>query len=269
MKRLTSQEIEQVCLRYQAGESSVTIAVSFGVSHVAIIGLLARHGVPRRDRSASQRRYVCNHGFFSTIATEAQAYWLGVLATDGYVSLASYGAPNLVVWVSENDTECLERFRAVLESTHPVARYQYGEQSFAQFRLRSQQLASDLGQYGIIHMMTFTVPWPSLSDQFTVHLARGYADGDGGFHLTADNRTPTSMNHVFEVTGNQTLISAYQSFLTQTCQLSQTKLDQRPRETPIYTLRYSGSQQVGRIVRLLYAGATVYLPRKRDQAPLT
>src|SRR6516162_6518186 len=82
MRKLTPEQISDVCLRYQAGESSIQLGQAFGISTRAICGLLQRRGIERRSQSEAHRVYTCNHRFFHAITTELHAYWLGFLAAD-------------------------------------------------------------------------------------------------------------------------------------------------------------------------------------------
>lgn len=63
MKKLTPPQILEVRERYLAGESGETLGRAFGVSGVAIRGLLKRRDVVIRAAAVAQRRYSCNHAF--------------------------------------------------------------------------------------------------------------------------------------------------------------------------------------------------------------
>lgn len=268
MKKLTDIQVIEVCQRYIEGESSPKLAKEFNISSVAIRGLLKRRGIKRREQSIAQKKYAHNETFFSSIITEEQAYWLGFIAADGYISSENKGSPALVVSLAVKDIEHLYRLKKALQSNHPVKEYNYSKVQFARIFIRSKQLVSDLAAYGIISNKTFSLPWPSLSEELLIHFLRGYVDGDGGFYITSRKEYPEKLNytnHAFSVTSNRFFIEACQQFLMQKCGLSLTKLDQRHKGTPIFTLRYSGRQQCIRIGKLLYSGAAIYLPRKHDK----
>ena len=263
MERLTKMQIAEVCRRYQAGESSPALAKEFGISVPAICGLLDRRGIERREQSFAQRRYVCDHTFFSSIDTEAQAYWLGFVAADGYVSGSNKDSKDaLVVHLQWQDRDHLYRLRDALQSTHPVKEYHYSYGDIAKLFIRSEQLTQDLAQYGIVPAKTFTVPWPDFSDALLIHFLRGYVDGDGGFHIHE-----LKNHYTFELTSNRGFVEPCQQFLMRMCHVSQTKLFQR-HSSPIFTLRYNGRLGIARIAELLYTNATIFMPRKRDAAML-
>ena len=268
MKKLTDIQVVEVCQRYISGEASTTLAKHFNVSPVAIRGLLKRRNIERRGQVAAQRKYTHNEAFFSSIENEEQAYWLGFIAADGYIS-SSNNSSNaaLVVSLAMKDIEHLYRLQKALQSNHPIKEYIYSKVQFARLFIRSKQLTDDLASYGIVAAKTFTFNWPILPEKLLVPFLRGYVDGDGGFYINSnkkDFKRANYTNHIFSVTSNKLFIEACQQFLMEKCALLQTKLDQRHTNIPIFTLRYSGRQQCLRIGKLLYEGATIYLPRKRN-----
>jgi len=266
MRKLTDMQIAEVCRRYQAGETTTRLAKEFDVSFVAICGLLERRHIARREQALCQRRHICNHAFFSSIDTEEKAYWLGFIAADGYISWAKDGNSALTVTLAPQDKEHLYRLQNSLQSTHPVKEYNYPYKQLVKLFIRSKQLTDDLASYGVVPAKTFTHSWPQLPDDLLIHFLRGYVDGDGGFHVTVDNRYPGTWGYTFEITSNKPFLESCQQFLMKMCDLSQTKFDQRRSATSIFTLRYSGRRQVARIGKMLYEHATIYLPRKHDIA---
>jgi hypothetical protein len=261
MKKLNAMQVEEICRRYQAGGTSPELAKEFGVTAHAVLGLLERRGIERRQPTIAQRRYVCNHAFFSSIETEEQAYWLGFLAADGYIASGKGNNQAVAVMVAMQDKDHLYRLRQALQSTHPVKEYLYPYQEFVKLFIRSQQLTADLAKYGIVGNKTFTLPWPDLPDDLLRHFMRGYIDGDGGFYTAEDHRYP-SKNVFFSVTSNEQFLEGMQRFLMSSLGLAKTKHTHRRKESSIFTLRYFGRPQVQRIVTWLYEGARVYLPRK-------
>lgn len=260
MRKLTDMQIAEVCRRYQAGESSKALAKEFDVSAPAICGLLERRNIARREQSLVQRRYTCNHTFFSSIDSEEKAYWLGFIAADGYISNSKESKSALVLVLQWIDKDHLVQLQETLQSTHPVKEYHYSYQDMAKLFIRSEQLTHDLATYGIVGNKTFSLQWPSLPYDLLRHFLRGYVDGDGGFYTskTAYKRK----NVIFSVTSNEQFLEGMQQFLMSSLGLPKTIHSQRHKESPIFMLRYCGRNQVERIVSWLYKDATVYLPRK-------
>jgi hypothetical protein len=186
-----------------------------------------------------------------------KAYWLGFIAADGYID-----SNHLKVTLSSVDKDHLVRLATSLHSSHPVIDQIQGKHASSTLRIYSHELCNDLIRHGITFRKTFTLQWPVLSVVMLRHFVRGYVDGDGCF--TVDGKV--RRNAYFSVTSNESFLSNLQAFLMRYCAVNQTKLFQRHKDSPIYTLVYCGKLQVRRIVDFLYHDATIYLPRKYDRA---
>jgi hypothetical protein len=258
MKKLTSSQIEAICTRYRGGESSEVLAVAFGVSSVAIRGLLIRRNVPRRNASECARQYRCNHEYFADIQTEGQAYWLGFLAADGTITERNGG--NVILSLASRDRDHVTRFARALSSNHPVHDRQYRTCSFVTISIASPQMTSDLARYGVTPRKTATLIFPDLPQHLEQHYIRGYVDGDGGFTISRSGYP--SPNVTFHVIGNPSFIRQMQSVLIRECNLRETMLYQRRPGQPVSQMRYCGKAQTACIANYLYENAAVFLPRK-------
>jgi DNA-binding XRE family transcriptional regulator len=92
---------------------------------------------------------------------------------------------------------------------------------------------------------------------------RGYFDGDGCWHVRLPQRLAPVLR--WEIIGNERFCLGAQQYLIETIGLRTTKLDCPPNALRIRRLTYSGRNQASRIHHLMYDGATIYLPRKRER----
>lgn len=256
---MSKQQQEEAILRYQNGESSEKLAQDYGISAAAIRALLKRRGVERRSRELAARKYICDHGFFSFINSEEKAYWLGFIAADGYMYDNWLG-----VSLSAVDRDHLVLLATSLHSSHPIADYTQKGHAYSRLMIYSTKLTNDLKSLGITPRKTFTLQWPTLSTEMLRHFTRGYVDGDGCF--TIDSKARNNANVYFSVTSNKPFLLDMQAYLMRHCALNQTKLFQRQKDSPIYSMVYCGKLQVRRIIDFLYQDATTYLQRKYYKA---
>jgi hypothetical protein len=207
---------------------------------------------------ARPAKYRCNHRFFESIDAEAPAYWLGFLAADGCISPSNN---TVKLGLSEKDRAHIERFREALESNHPIrSRCGTGFSATtisAQFQIASAAMLEDLGRHGIHPRKTFSLRWPVLPDALIRHYLRGYFDGDGCF--TGSRQGSLS----FSLAGNRDFLLGCRRYLVDSCSLRETQLISMPATPQGAYLQYCGTGQVQAIGRLLYDGATIWLPRKR------
>ena len=272
----SNEQLEEIVRRYRNGESSVALGKAYCTSPSNIRRFILNEGADMRTLSTSHRLYECDHNFFSRIETcEKSAYWAGFIAADGHV----YEARNcLQITLSAKDKEHLEQFKRDLKSSHRIREYQpvIEKSNFGyipktglctSLHLNSPQLAHDLKRFGLTGAKSFTLQWPSLPDEMLRHFLRGYFDGDGSWFVSRSGPNArylkSSMN--FTVVSNTIFLQGMQSFLMQSCDVSQTKLYPHfSAKLGISNLKYCGNVQCARIARFLYSGATVFLQRKFD-----
>lgn len=256
--------MEFIATAYKAGRSSDGIAAEMGRPPSTIRYALGRMGIERRDSSACQRRYSCNHHFFSDVESERQSYWLGFISADG-----SIHRNVLKITLAGKDREHLERLRMDLEASHPITDSFVRGYPCSTLAIASPLIVAGLARYGVVERKTYTLAWPSLPEPFVAHFVRGYVDGDGGFYSgqRRHHARPGGPYHIdryinFSVTSNRGFIESMQQHLMRRCMLNATKL--AAHGDVVVTLQYGGGPQVRRIFEYLYAEATVWLPRKRD-----
>lgn len=212
------------------------------------------------------RRYRFNEHFFASIDCESKAYWLGFIAADGCIEIHGKSS-TLSIALASRDREHLCLLAAALESSHPIEdRLQVRGTPFAASRLRvhSPRLAIDLAPFGIVPRKSFSLPWPELPTELLRHYLRGYFDGDGSF------KNPQRGDLSFSLIGTEGFLLACRDFLIGQCALSPVQLRQHALCPSMFELCYGGRRQVAKLYALMYDGATIYLPRKRqvvDSAP--
>lgn len=164
--KLTELQRVEAVERYVRGQTCAQIAADFGVSGVAILGVLNRQGVPVR------RRCIVRHNAFDEITPEC-AYWRGFLFADGSVHRRSTRQqPVLSVAVAARDLQQIVKFRSFLGSTHKICVGNKRHPSY-QFHVASARLCQRLCSLG-----RYEGP---ISPELVIsrHFWRGLADGDG------------------------------------------------------------------------------------------
>jgi len=265
--KLNLDQVTDICQRYPQGESSVSLARDMSVCEGTIRRQLIQHGIPIRSRSEAARKYVVDCSRFSEISTQEQAYWLGFIAADGCVY-----HNKLQILLQRGDKKHLTQLLAFLGSNHPVydvlsgGFIKGGEQCL--LHIQSKELVLDLIRHGVHPRKSFTLEWPEfLSRQLLCHYLRGYVDGNGTWMVLVRKSRPRR-SFSFSICSNRRFLEGAQAFLMEACDLRQTKfkvVNRHPESTDICALRYDGRYQVGRIFHLLYEGATIWLPRKREK----
>ncbi|MFF0722531.1 hypothetical protein [Micromonospora sp. NPDC003816] len=224
------------------------VARTFGLTEPGMRGLLLRRGVVLRRKVHTLR-----HDAFDTLEPEA-CYWLGFLFADGCVTYRSNYLPQISVGLAARDRDHLVSLRLFLGSSSSISAPNLIRQS-CQFSVRSRQLAErliTLGRYqGPVNARL------TESRDFW----RGVVDGDGSFGVYRRSNPSKSTFAQFRLVGSQRLLRAFVDFLGVH---GIHGLSVRPHKT-IHTVGTT-CKPAGRIVALLYDGASVALPRKAEIA---
>ncbi len=110
---------------------------------------------------------------FSSIKTEEDAYWLGFIYADGYVSDQN----NFEVSLKLSDKKHLEKLKEYLELKLPI----YTDDYRCRLIYKNSYLVNNLKKLSITPRKSLTLKFPYgiMSKELYRHFIRGYFDGDG------------------------------------------------------------------------------------------
>lgn len=213
-------EVEEILLAYQNGDSATTIGDRHGVGYGVILRLLKTHKITVRKCATSCK---FDENFFENIDTEAKAYFLGLLLTDGNVSdRRRIATEQCSISLGLVDGYILEDFKQVLgfEGTiHAENRDDRGWQTLYTMRLTSDKMAADLAKYSVVPRKSFIKKFTILDNEDMMrHFIRGILDGDGSIRKHKDKRIPkVSFNGPYD------LVNDIYEYLTKKLNLSRPK----------------------------------------------
>lgn len=154
------------------------IAKKYNVHHGTVSRALKDH-----DQSTSMFRHEFDRDFFKVIDTEAKAYFLGIMMSDG-------GIKEDGICINMTDRDTIQKFKLathysgdirVLMQDNPKHKTKY------EVNLYSVEMMKDLEKYGVIPNKSLILKFPPIElipEWLRHHLVRGIFDGDGG--LTFD-----------------------------------------------------------------------------------
>lgn len=136
---------------------------------------------------SGHRKYFFNENFFQSLRDEAQAYYLGLMITDGNIARER---SRLSCYLQEQDAGILRQFlkRLRMKPRFNLKRKEYpcksGRRFCLGFELDSSTLVKDLNRLGVTARKSKTVLFPkNVPRQLLRHCIRGIFDGDG--HIDA------------------------------------------------------------------------------------
>lgn len=270
--RLSKIQKESVCFRYSAGESSEKLAIDFGISSVAIRGILKRRNITIRSAREAQIRCELDESAFDVITPES-AYWAGFLFADGCLFHRS-GSPSLTLRLSAIDAAHVSKFQKFLKSTHKLIIVKASETNIktkksVQFQCRSQRLVSRLIEIGMNGLDSEPITELRQSRDFW----RGVIDGDGSLNIyhrkSYFNKHPRINawsiprdDKRLELVGGKQLLESFINFLKE--KYPDIKNSVRPHKS-IFRVGLAGAT-AEKVIDLLYSDCIVALDRKLNAA---
>lgn len=203
------------------------------------------------------KKYSVNEDYFNRIETEHQAYFLGLMASDGCITDEN----KLLIGLAREDGNILNLFKRCIHYTGPlyeIAGRTKNHKDQTRLQIRNKTLYEALKSHGITERKSLSLKFPKLQIDMTPHFIRGYFDGDGS----------VKFNHgVIQIrfTGTLEFLTKLQEILMERCQLSKVQMYQANKAKNTFELTYGGDTQGLRIYDYLYGNCSYFMPRKKER----
>lgn len=267
---LTQKELDEIHEKYLNGASIDELSSEY---HISINNLADRVANNKWTKPKKKSHYSCNEEYFDNITTEHQAYWLGFLMADGYITSKrireKHGDESQCVGfsISTKDAELFDKFKQDLKSNHPVNIYKPREKgynldgSYGRILITSQHMVDSLKKYGVVENKTKILQPPKLPEKLVPHFIRGYSDGDGSIIIS--HLKDGQIKYAWNITSTKEICDYILKYFNK----ENLKLYQRFPERNVnnYTIKFSGNKQVPRLLQTIYQDATIFLQRKYNK----
>lgn len=257
--RMSDERRAEIIRRYNAGESTLSLGRSFGFDPSTLQEMFRRRGVKMREAGASRAGHKINESAFDEI-TDASAYWVGFLMADGCV-VERGGSASVNLSISACDVGHVEAFRAFLGGTqkiHITKNSNHASQPLARYTVGSRRLADALAKLGVVPNKSATAK--AIGLECNAAFWRGVIDGDGCVRWAATDKSERRYPQI-RLVGSHHLVSQFADF----CEPIASR---RNRVRPMHTIWQFGltGAPAAAVIRVLYASATIALPRKHAVA---
>lgn len=246
---------EKILELYNKGLNITEIAEELGCDRTNIHHRLKRLGIKyNRDYSKTRRtrvnRLAVDEDYFEFIDTEAKAYFLGIMYSDGSVT-KNY------LYLKLKDEDVVQLFKQELKTEAPIKRIEKPWEAYL-LQISCQKLCQHLINQGCVPNKTRVIQVPKLREDLYRHFIRGFFDGDGCLYLH-DKIYCCRLN----------LTSASKQFLEQVRPIITAKAItngglNKEKQYDVWHLSYSG-RQVVQILDWLYKDSHFYMKRKHDK----
>jgi intein/homing endonuclease len=251
---ITNDQWDALIEEYTNGKSGTYVCKKYGITYNTLKNEFKTRGIERRATKYGGRKSTntYNKKFFSSIENEKQAYWLGFIYADGYIS----GDSIFGISLSTDDREHLEKLKRDIKATHNIKDYEsetaYGLAKYSRFLITDKELVNQLINLGVVHNKTNILMFPKFIDEDLVrHFIRGYFDGDGSL---IGGITPR-----ISFLGTEDMLEDIRKRLPIETDV---KLTTRKAGQTVKELKFGGNIKVKKFLEWLYKDATIYLERK-------
>lgn len=156
------------------------IAQQLGISDSTVKKILVEENIEIRKKRVS---YDVRENLFSTIKTEEDAYWLGLLYADGNVFTKGN---SIELDLKEEDRYLVEQFREYCGVTKPLGKHavRRNNKEYISYRCNfaDEKCHRNLIEKGCLSAKSLILKCPTeeqVPDNLLLPFIRGYCDGDG------------------------------------------------------------------------------------------
>jgi hypothetical protein len=254
------------------GRSMRAAGKALGTSEKTVMRRMKEYGI-EWDKKVF---YPCNEDFFDKL-NERSLYWLGFLATDGWVTKHNY-TYEIHLKLAHKDLDHMKLFKQHLDSLSPIhdkiERKTAGKDGFLrgeylahEIAISSEKIFNRLAEFNIVpnktHIYHFPVQLKNHPD--VQHFIRGCLDGDGWWREHRNNGKNYTTEIRVGMCGTPTFVREMYDIIKERCVIDSGSYYVR-KSGKTADFEFCAKADVNYIADYLYKDATIYLPRKRDIA---
>lgn len=262
-RKIITSELKQEIIKYYLSQPMTMKQVEdkYELSHPTVTKILKDIS---KYSKAKLNNPNANERFFKNIDSEEKAYFLGLLISDGNVFKDSTGRQaSISITLDLNDEYILQKFKEVLNVNTSISKDGRG---CGQIAIRSNLMADDLKQYGVVPRKSYITYLPKINDIYMSHLIRGILDGDGSILAKPSSKQDGYNRYLHSISfcGSHQLMEDIAKYLYNNLQLKrpiQVYDYQDKNLSDIHIQNYEDMEKVG---DWLYKDATIYLVRKNN-----
>lgn len=194
-KKLSNEQEIQIVEEYKNGTPCKILMNKYGFkTQKSITDKIKKHFPDSYKEIIAQGQYNRKkyHYTLKEIKSEFDGYFLGLLLTDGYVSLGNNNRKRNEVGIDLIDKDCISFLSQSIGKTY----YQYESYQKNKFNqkaryrlvLEDEELVKNLQRFGVVPQKTKTLQPPKLypqEEKFLPYIIRGIIDGDGSVSSTS------------------------------------------------------------------------------------
>lgn len=260
MSKIVDGKLKQEIIEYFLSQPMTLKQVEnkYRLSHPTVSKILKN--IPKYTRAKLNNPNLKEH-YFQEIDEEAKAYFLGLLIADGNIFKKENSGrqASISITLKLGDKYILDIFKGEVNSSTSIG---CDGRGCGQIAIRSDIMAKDLAQYGVVPRKSFKTYLPVLNNEMMRHLIRGILDGDGSVlaKLNKDNR----FLHSISFCGTYELMQNISDYIFKTLSLKQKPTVYDYKNKRLSELKIQNRNDMCIFGEWLYKDTNIFLIRKRN-----
>ena len=258
-RKIITEELKQEIINYYISKPMTYAHISEKYSlSMPTIGKILK-GIEKYPK-AKLNNPELRERFFKEINCEEAAYFLGLLISDGNIFKDETGRQaSISITLDLKDEYMLKKFKETLNANTSIG---YDGRGCGQIAIRSDIMAKDLAQYGVVPRKTNKTYLPIISPQLMPHLIRGILDGDGSIQASQNGNR---FLHSISFCGTERLMSEISEYITNTLKLQQKPNVYNYADKALSEIKVANIKDMKIFGDWLYKDATIFLIRKKEK----
>lgn len=240
------------------------VASKFNLCKPTIAKILDTYNIPRYTKAKLFNPNINEH-FFEKINNEFSAYFLGLIISDGNVFKDNTNRQSSIsITLDLNDEYILDKFKKSVNSNTMVS---HDGRGCSQIAVRSNIMADDLANYGVVPRKSFDTYLPIIPDEYMSHLIRGIFDGDGSILMkpSPKNDGHNRYLHTISFCGTHKLMQDISDYIYSHLELNIKPKVYDYKNRLLSELKISNIHDIKIFCDFIYKDASIYLHRKHDK----
>lgn len=258
-RKIISEQLKQEIIEYYKSKPMTLsdVGAKFNLSNPTIGKILKN--IPKYPKAKIFNPEM-NERFFQEINNEKNAYFLGLLISDGNVFNDNTGRQaSISITLDLDDEYLLQAFKEAVNSNTSIG---YDGRGCGQIAVRSNLMAEDLAQYGVIPRKSYNTYLPKIHKSMMSHLIRGILDGDGSI-LAKQNGT--RFLHSISFCGTHQLMSDISEYCYKNLSLQQKPIVYDYKDKQLSEMKIQNYNDIKKFGNWIYNNATIYMKRKKEK----
>ena len=261
-RKVISQELKNEIIElYMSKPMSLSyLENKYDLSHPTISKILK--DVPKYTKAKIYNPNL-NERFFEKIDCEAKAYYLGLIIADGnvFIDSKSNRQASISITVDQKDQYILETFKKYLNADTSIG---HDGRGCCQFAVRSNLMAEDLEQYGVVPRKYFLTYLPkNIPAELMCHVLRGILDGDGNIKAKQTNNRNRYL-HSISYCGSEELMKDIAYWCVEVCKLEKMPCFYTYTNRTLSEIKIQNVADMYKFGEYIYKNASIYLSRKKE-----